>query len=81
VAVRATADGDGFTISGTKQHVLFASAAAALVVLAGTGDGAEDVDLFLVPTDAPGVTLSQQMSISSDTQYRVVLDWVRVTGR
>ena len=79
VAVRAVADGDGFTITGVKQHVQFAPSAAALVVLARTGDGVEDVDLFLVPTDAPGVTLRQQMSISSDTQYRVELDGVRVT--
>jgi alkylation response protein AidB-like acyl-CoA dehydrogenase len=80
VAVRATADGDGFTITGTKQHVLFASSAAALVVLVRTGDGVEDIDLFLVPTDAAGVTLAQQTSISSDTQYRVELDGVRVTA-
>jgi alkylation response protein AidB-like acyl-CoA dehydrogenase len=79
VAVRATADGDGFAISGTKQHVAFASSAAALLVLARTGDAPEDVDLFLVPTDAPGLTFTQQMSISSDTQYRVELDGVRVT--
>lgn len=78
VQVRALPDGDGFTITGVKRHVLFASSAAALVVLARTGDGEDDVDLFLVPTDAPGVTLTQQMSISSDTQYRVELNGVRV---
>jgi len=80
VQVRAAADGDGFIISGTKRHVLFASSAAALVVLARTGDGTDDVDLFVVPTDAPGVALTQQMSISSDTQYRVDLDGVRVSA-
>ncbi len=80
VQVRAVADGDGFTISGTKRHVQFASSAAAFVVLARTGDAAEDVDLFLVPADAAGVTLTQLMSISSDTQYRVDLDGVRVSA-
>ncbi|MHB1139555.1 MAG: acyl-CoA dehydrogenase family protein [Microthrixaceae bacterium] len=79
VQVRATASGDGFTISGVKQHVLFASSATRLVVLARTGDGEGDVDLFLVDPNAAGVTLHQQVSISSDTQYRVELDGVQVT--
>ncbi len=80
VQVRAEAAGDGFTISGTKRHVLFASSADRLVVLARTGDELTDVDLFLVDPKAEGVTLTQQMSISSDTQYDVVLDGVSVTA-
>ena len=80
VEVRAVADGDGFVLSGTKRHVAFARAATALVVLARTGDAPEAVDLFLVETTAPGVTLTQQLSISSDTQYRVDFDQVRVTA-
>jgi len=80
VQVRATADGDGFVISGTKRHVAFASAATRLVVSARTGDGPGDVDLFLVDPSDPGVSLTQQLSISGDTQYRVDLDRVRVAG-
>jgi alkylation response protein AidB-like acyl-CoA dehydrogenase len=80
VQVRAEPDGDGFTISGVKRHVAFARAANRLVVLARTGDAAGDVDLFLVDPSSAGVTLTQQMSISSDTQYRVDLDGVRVSG-
>lgn len=79
VEVRAVTDGDGFTITGTKLHVAFASSAQRLVVLARTGDGERDVDLFLVDPAAPGVTLAQRMSISSDTQYRVDFDAVKVT--
>jgi len=79
VQLRAVADGDGFTLSGTKQHVYFAAAATRLVVLARTSDAENAVDLFLVDPSAPGVTLTQKMSISSDTQYRVDLDGVRVT--
>ena len=78
VTVTATADGDGFVLSGTKRHVLFAAAATRLVVLARTGDAPEAVDLFLVDPAAPGVTLTQQFSVASDTQYEVVLDDVRV---
>jgi len=79
VQVRAVADGDGWTITGTKRHVAFASSAARLVVLVRTGDGVEDVDLFLVDPAADGVTLTQQMTIGSDAQYKFGLDGVRVT--
>ena len=80
VQVRAVPDGDAFTITGTKYHVAFASSAARLVVLARTGDQETDVDLFLVDPTAAGVTLTQKTTISSDTQYRVDLDGVRVTA-
>ncbi len=79
VQVRAVPDGEGFTLSGTKQHVYFGSSADRLVVLARTGDADDAIDLFLVDPSAAGVTLTQKMSISSDTQYRVDLDGVRVT--
>jgi alkylation response protein AidB-like acyl-CoA dehydrogenase len=78
IQLRATADGDGFRLSGTKRHVAFASSASRLVVLARTGDAPEDVDLFLVDPTASGVTLTQQHSIGSDAQYRVDLADVRV---
>ena len=78
VQLRATPSGDGFVLDGTKMHVRFAAAAERLLVLARTGDGPEDVDLFLVDPSADGVTLDQRMSISSDTQYRVDLTGVAV---
>jgi alkylation response protein AidB-like acyl-CoA dehydrogenase len=80
VQVRAVADGEGWVLTGTKRHVAFASSATRLVVVARTGDGALDVDLFLVDPTADGVTRTQQMSIASDAQYRVDLDGVRVTA-
>ena len=80
VQVRAEAAGDGFTITGTKFHVYFGAAADRLLVLARTGDDAEAIDLFLVDPNAAGVTLSQRMSISSDTQYRLDLDGVQVSA-
>jgi alkylation response protein AidB-like acyl-CoA dehydrogenase len=78
VEVRAVGDGSGFVLSGVKRHVAFASSADRLVVLARTGEAVEDVDLFLVDPGAAGVTLRQQFSISSDTQYEVALSDVRV---
>jgi alkylation response protein AidB-like acyl-CoA dehydrogenase len=77
VQTTATPDGDGFVLSGTKWHVSFASSAERLVVLARTGDG-DAIDLFLVDPTAGGVSLDQQLTIASDTQYAVTLDGVRV---
>jgi len=73
VEVGVVASGSGFRLSGVKRHVAFASSADRLVVLARTGDAADAVDLFLVDPRAAGVTLRQQMSIASDTQYEVTL--------
>jgi alkylation response protein AidB-like acyl-CoA dehydrogenase len=78
VQVRATAEGSGFRLDGVKRHVLFASSADRLVVLARSGDEPEAVDLFLVDPGAPGVTLRQQFSIASDTQYEVWFEAVPV---
>jgi alkylation response protein AidB-like acyl-CoA dehydrogenase len=78
VETRAVADGSGFRLNGLKRHVLFASAADRLVVLARTGDDPDAVDLFLVDPAAGGVTLRQQFSIASDTQYEVTLSDVVV---
>ena len=75
VRLAATADGDGWQLDGAKRHVQFARAANRLLLLARTPDGPT---LFLVDPQAPGVTLTQQMTISSDTQYRVDFDGVHV---
>lgn len=78
VQLTAQRSGDGFVLDGTKDHVLFAAAADVLVVLARTGEADSDVDLFLVPAGTAGVSMSQRMSIASDTQYRVDFDSVSV---
>ncbi len=75
VRLQARRDGDGWLLSGTKRHVPFALAAETMLVLARTDDG---VSLFLVDPRAPGVTLTQQHTVASDTQFRVDLDGVRV---
>jgi alkylation response protein AidB-like acyl-CoA dehydrogenase len=58
-------------LNGIKRHVLFAKAATRLLVLARGGSGTTDIDLYLVDPAAPGVTLTQQMTMASDTQYEV----------
>ncbi len=78
IQLRARPDGEGFRLSGLKRHVPFARSASRLVVLARTGEGERDIDLFLVDPAAAGVSLEQQKSLASDTQYRVELSDVRV---
>src|SRR5437588_8391682 len=78
VQTRAKSDGDGFVLDGVKLDVPFARAATRLVVLARTGDADGDVDLFLVDPASTGVSLTQQFTIASDTQYQVELAGVRV---
>jgi alkylation response protein AidB-like acyl-CoA dehydrogenase len=80
IQATATADGaGGYVLTGTKWHVPFASAAERIVVLARTGDDAEDIDLFLVDPAADGASLRQQLTIASDTQYELTLDGVSAT--
>ena len=78
VQLSAALDGDQFRLRGVKRHVRFASSADRLLVLARSGRGERDVDVFAVDPQADGVALSQQFSLASDTQYRVTFDDVRV---
>ena len=78
VQLRAENDGDQVVLTGAKRHVRFARSADTFVVLARTGPSDTDIDLFLVDRDAPGISLTQQMTIASDTQYHVDFDSVRV---
>jgi len=75
IGLRAEPDGDALVLTGVKRHVPFASAARRLIVLARGDDG---VELLLVDPKDPSVTLTQQKSLASDTQYQVELAGVRV---
>jgi alkylation response protein AidB-like acyl-CoA dehydrogenase len=58
-------------LSGTKRHVPFAAAADEMLVLARDED---EVVYVRVDPKADGVTLAQQHTVASDTQYRVDFD-------
>jgi alkylation response protein AidB-like acyl-CoA dehydrogenase len=78
VELKATANGDSLRLNGVKRHVAFAAAADRLLVLARSGEESEAIDLFLVDPKAPGVTLRQQFTVASDTQYEVTFADVEV---
>jgi alkylation response protein AidB-like acyl-CoA dehydrogenase len=65
-------------LDGVKRHVPFASASTAMLVLARTGAGENDIGLFLVEPSADGVSLRQDKTIASDAQYEVTFHDVRV---
>src|SRR3954452_3949765 len=73
----ATRDGDGWRIAGTKSNVAGA-AAAELVLVPATVDGS--VAMFIVPPNAPGVTLVRQQGMNHEPLFEMTLDGVRVGG-
>ncbi len=73
IETRFTADQK---LTGAKQHVPFARAAAQLLVLARSDAAPAAIDLVLVPPDAAGVRLEQQRSLASDAQYLVRFEGV-----
>jgi alkylation response protein AidB-like acyl-CoA dehydrogenase len=76
VQLTAAPDGAGYRLTGNKVHVPFAQAASDLLVVARTGSGrdAQGIVLVLVPSDAPGISIEQVRTMSSDTQFRVSFD-------
>jgi alkylation response protein AidB-like acyl-CoA dehydrogenase len=74
VQLRAERDGDGWRLTGVKQHVAFGGSAERLLTLARTDEG---ITLFLVDPVAHGVTLTSQRSMATDNQHRVDLDGAR----
>jgi alkylation response protein AidB-like acyl-CoA dehydrogenase len=79
VELPAQRDGQGYRLSGVKWHVPFASAATRMIVLARSGPGERDIDLFLVDPNAAGVQLTQQLTIGSETQYQAEFRDARVS--
>lgn len=78
IQLEPTLDGGEYRLSGTKRHVPFASSASRFVVPVRMGSGAQDIDLVLVDPGTPGITLTQQRTLASDTQYQVEFEDVRV---
>ncbi|EFG74791.1 acyl-CoA dehydrogenase, C-terminal domain protein [Mycobacterium parascrofulaceum ATCC BAA-614] len=75
-AVTATPTDSGYRIDGIKDRVEAGAQSAALLVVTRCGDGLRQ---FLVPTDAPGVTIAPQQSVDLVKQYaRVHFDGVVV---
>ncbi|HVU61533.1 MAG TPA: acyl-CoA dehydrogenase family protein [Mycobacteriales bacterium] len=82
VQLKATRDGDTWKLSGAKRHVPFAQAAGSMIVLARTDGGRDESGIIalLVDGTASGVTLTQQLTVASDAQFRVDFDNVAASA-
>jgi alkylation response protein AidB-like acyl-CoA dehydrogenase len=84
VSTAARRDGSGWVITGGKYYISAADECEALLLVArddsAAGHGRSPLSLFVVPTDAPGLTLRpiQTALVSPDRQFTVFLDEVRI---
>ncbi len=81
IETRAARDADGFVLSGTKHGVLHGAQADCLIVSARSSGHARDTDgisLFVVPADAPGLTVRDARSQDGMRIATVGLNDVRV---
>jgi alkylation response protein AidB-like acyl-CoA dehydrogenase len=84
VSTSARRDGNGWVITGGKYYISAADECEALLLVARddsvAGNGRSRLSLFVVPTDAPGLTLRpiQTALVSPDRQFTVFLDEVRI---
>lgn len=85
LTTRATRDGDGWVLSGTKQFITNGRSGATAIVFAVTDPsaGKRGISAFIVPTDTPGyVVASVEHKLGqrcSDTA-QILLDDVRIDG-
>ncbi|MFP8881189.1 MAG: acyl-CoA dehydrogenase [Myxococcota bacterium] len=80
VGTRAAADAEGWRITGEKIQVLDGGVADALVVSArshGAERDADGITLFVIPSDAPGLSVQRQHRVDSRNSALVGLDGVR----
>lgn len=78
-SVTATETDGGYRIDGVKDRVEAAAQSSALLVVARGGPNGAEIRQFLVPTDAPGVSIEPQQSVDLVKQYaRVRFDGVVV---
>lgn len=81
IAVKATADGDAYIISGTKLFVPDAHIADYLLCVARTGGQAKAEDgitIFIVDAKNPGISYTVLKTIGRDKLCEVVFDQVKV---
>ena len=80
VSTTARRDGPGWVITGGKYYISAADECEALLLVARDDSVQGGLSLFVVPTDAPGLTLQPIPTalVSPDRQFTVFLDDVAV---
>jgi len=83
VNTSAVAEGDGYRLNGEKVVVFNGAVADQVIVSARTGGGQfdrEGISLFLVPSDAPGLTRLEYRLMDGQRVCNLVFDDVRVSA-
>ena len=81
IKMAAVADGDSYTISGTKMFVPDAHVADYLICVARTKKGStgeDGISLFLVDARLSGITVTVLNTLAGDKQCEVIFDKVKV---
>jgi alkylation response protein AidB-like acyl-CoA dehydrogenase len=76
VSTTAVSDGDGWRLTGSKSLVLGAPSANQLLISARTGANADDISLFLVAPDAPGLMANVYRLLDNSRVSDLTLDGV-----
>jgi len=80
-ATEARRDGDGWILSGEKTYISNGGIADLYVIIARTGEapGAKGLSAFLMPADAPGLTVAERIEVMAPHPLaRLRLDGVRL---
>ncbi|MFO8101288.1 MAG: acyl-CoA dehydrogenase family protein [Dehalococcoidia bacterium] len=83
VSAKASAEGDKFTLSGTKLFVPYASVADYILVVARTDGSPGDekgLTVFIVDASSPGISLTPLKTIAADKQSEMALEGVTVSS-
>jgi alkylation response protein AidB-like acyl-CoA dehydrogenase len=81
IATAAKASGDGYVINGTKTVVIHGAQAGMLIVSARTGGAQRDtagISLFVVPTDAAGVSRRDYRTIDGQRAADIAFAGVKL---
>lgn len=81
IAVKATANGDEYTLNGTKLFVPDANIADYMLVVARTDEQAKPEDgitIFIVDAKSPGISTTVLKTIANDNLCEVVFNQVKV---
>ena len=78
IELTATKSGNQYVLSGTKLFVTNANVSDFIVVAARTGENEQDISLFIVPSNADGISLTDLKTIASDKQSEVIFENVSV---
>jgi len=78
IAVTAKESGDAWVINGTKLFVPDANVADYLLCAARTGEGAEDITIFIIDAKSDGITVNPLKTLAGDKLCEVIFKDVSI---